>query len=362
MTEKKAESFPRVAVLVLGYNDIEYLNDLFSNILKQKYDNFSVTFIDNASSDGSADFVKKKFPVVEVVRNRTNLGFSAAFNREMHKKFISQRYDAVIVMNSDMTIDDPFLIKKMVETGFSSSIIALVQPKIYLFNSKKEKLINTFGNEINYLGFSYITHFKEIDREEELEDRDIVAASGACLLIKKDFYRKAGGFDEDYFAYMEDADLSWRAHLLGMRSVLCAKTSIWHKYDFERQDKRPWKMQALERNRYLTLIKNYSDRTLFLLIPPLLLMDLGVLIFSITQGWFRGKVKSYFEVIALYKKMRFKKKTIQQNRIVDDYSVMRLFSGSMGAVFVKNRILDVVNIFIEMYYRLVLKCLRGVKR
>ncbi|MCD6116169.1 glycosyltransferase family 2 protein [bacterium] len=239
MTGKRREFLPRVAVLVLGYNDIGCLNVLFTDILKQQYGNFSVTFIDNSSSDGSSDFVKKQFPEVETVTNKKNLGFSAAFNKEMYKKFNLQKCDAVIVMNSDMAIDDVFLIQKMVHTGFSSSSIALVQPKLYLFNKKKDKLINTLGNEINYLGFGYMTHFKEIDSEKNNEDRDIVAASGACLLIKKEFYLKAGGFDEDYFAYMEDVDLSWRTHLMRMRVVLCADIFVWHKYDFERQDKSP---------------------------------------------------------------------------------------------------------------------------
>jgi len=344
-----------VGILILGYNDKEYLDDVFHDVLKQEYDNFTVTFIDNASVDGSYEFVKDNFPQVELVKNSRNLGYSGAFDKEMSRKFNQQNYDAVIVMNPDMEIEDGLLIDKMVNTAYKNKDVALVQPKIYLYNPGKKRLINTLGNEINYLGFSYVVGINEEDQTDSEQDREIVCASGACLLIKKDFYKQAGGFDRDFFAYVEDTDLSWRAHLFGRKVMLCSSTFVWHKYEFHRNDKRPWKMQALERNRYLALIKNYSCSTIIKLMPALLLIDAGVLVFALKQGWFFKKIMSYYEIIRLLHAASSKRKRIQTKRVVRDRDVMRKFSGSINAVFVENRLLDFFNRLFVMYYKLLVR-------
>jgi len=341
---------PKIGVLVLGFNDRKYLSRVLGDLGRQSYTNYSVTFIDNASDDGSYGYVREEFPGIRAVRNSVNLGFSLAFNRQMQYSFQWDRCDAVIVMNSDMAVDDRDLIDKMVSTAFSSSDIALVQPRIYIENEEKRPVINTLGNEINFLGFSYVSRINELDVKPEGPDTDIAGASGACMLIKKEFFLKAGGFDSHFFAYMEDADLSWRAHLYGWRVVLCSSAWIWHAYEFTRTDTRPWKMRALERNRYLTMLKNYSAGTLAALLPALVLMDIGVLIFSIRRRWFWGKICSYADVLRLWPTMRAKRRDIQRCRVRNDSFMLRLFSGRMNAALVQNKLLNRANVLFDTYY------------
>jgi len=345
---------PKISVLVLGYNSLHDLEGAFSDLMKQQYKPLSITFIDNASSDSSVDFVKKKFPKINVVANAENVGYSRAFN-PLIQKSIKEGADAVIVMNPDIRIDDKQMITKMVQTAFHDKDIALVQPKIFIHNLGKKPMINTVGNNIHYLGFGFVGQIFEEDTI--IADREIVAASGACLLIKKQFFLEAKGFDPDFFAYMEDIDFSWRARLLGYKVFLCGTTYLWHKYDFERPDTRPWKMSALERNRYLTLFKNYSNKTILLLLPALLFMDFGVFLFSVYQGWWLSKIKASFQVLGRLRSLRQKKRWVQNSRKISDKHLMTLFLSSIDSVFVKNPFLDWVNPFFQSYYKILLKLL-----
>jgi GT2 family glycosyltransferase len=279
-----------------------------------------------------------------VIENKRNLGFARAFNEQIKMK-LNQGYDGIIMMNSDVCVDDPFFINKMVDTLFRDDRIALVQPKIYVYNIQKEKIINTLGNCVHYLGFGYVDRIDEVDNTDQ-SDKQIVSASGACLFIKKEF-----------FAYMEDIDLSWRAYLMGYRVYLCGSTYLWHKYKYKRNDAWLCKMNAIERNRYFTLVKNYSNKTLLFLLPALMLIDFGVLFYSITQGWFKEKIKVYFQVIKNLRMMMIKKRNIQLKRKITDKEMMINFSDSIDTILLKNPILDVFNHFFVLYYNVMIKFL-----
>lgn len=350
-----SEYRPRIAIIMVGYKNLRYLEEALTGVLQQEYKDYKVTFVDNASKDGSVEFVKANYPDVEVIENKLNLGFARAFNEQIKMK-LSQGYDGIIMMNSDVCVDDPFFIDKMVETSFRDDSIALVQPKIYLYNIQKEKIINTLGNCVNYLGFGYVDRIDEVDNTDR-SDKQIVSASGACLLIKKGFFIESGGFDEDYFAYMEDIDLSWRAYLMGYKVYLCGSTYLWHKYKYKRNDTWLWKMNAIERNRYFTLVKNYSNKTLLFLLPALILIDFGVLFYSITQGWFKEKIKVYFQVTKNLRMMMIKKRNIQLKRKITDKEMMINFSDSIDTTLLKNPILDVFNHFFILYYNVMIKFL-----
>jgi len=155
-------------------------------------------------------------------------------------------------------------------------------------------------------------------------DREIVAASSACLLIKKKFFQESNGFDPDFFVYMEGIDFSWRARLLGYKVYLCSTTYPWHKYDFDRLETRPWEMSALGKNRYLMV-------------------------------WWLGEIKSFFQVLSKIGALLTKKRQVQASRKVSDKKMGKMFLSSVDSVFVKNPLLDWVNPFFQFYYKKVIE-------
>jgi len=99
---------PRVAVLILGYNDRENLQGVLSSVIQQSYTNFKIFFIDNASQDNSVEYVKNNFTNVEVIENEQNVGYAGAYARVISDVF-KKDFDAVILLNSDVRVDEKWL-------------------------------------------------------------------------------------------------------------------------------------------------------------------------------------------------------------------------------------------------------------
>lgn len=339
----------KIAVLVLGYNSRIYLQRLLTGLLRQKYGEFSVTYIDNASADSSASYVAEHFPSVELKENAANLGFTGGFNRELGKKFLEEKYDAAVLLNSDIIIDDDDFLGKMVRTAYSDTSIGIVQPKIYIYNREKRNIINTLGNAVGLTGLGFLPELGIRDDTDE-SDRSVRVASGACLLIKNKTYRILGGFDKDFFAYMEDVDLSLRAQMRGIRIALCGSAYLWHLYDFERSETRPWKFRAIERNRYFTIIKNYPLCFIAVLFPLLMLYEAGMIFHACLNGWLRGKVASSMDVVKKLPLMLKKRKKIQKNNVLSNKEFLSLFSQTYEIPIVSSWLFRKFSRVHSMYY------------
>ncbi|PIT89453.1 MAG: hypothetical protein COU27_00265 [Candidatus Levybacteria bacterium CG10_big_fil_rev_8_21_14_0_10_36_7] len=168
---------------------------------------------------------------------------------------------------------------------------------------------------------------------------------------------KIGFFSEDFFSYYEDADLGWRIWLLGYECMLSSGSVVYHKYDFSRSTKSYFYM---ERNRYIMIFQNYKIRTLFFLSPALFLMEIFTLARSFMNRYWivRLKMYNYFLDLENWKKILYNKKVIFAQRVASDKEIFAKMSGkisyqeSAGVL-----ILYIVNPFLSLYYRLVLKIL-----
>lgn len=346
---------PSVAVLILGFNNRPYLAGALESVLSQGYPRFEVFYIDNASADGSADFVKENFPRVRVIRNMQNLGYAKALQDTLSQVF-SEGYDAAVVMNADVVVDSDWL-GELVASAFRDNTIGLAQPKIFLWPPHSD-LINTLGNEINFLGFGFCGHFGEQDVTVDEEDREIVFPSGACFLVKKETFLKVGGFDPDFFCYVEDQDFGWRCRLFGWRSVLSAKSRLWHDYQFLPAQKQSYKLFFYERNRWFFILKNYSIGLIAAVLVPLIIFESALLIHSIIYGYLKQKVKAYCAIVGSLRTLLQKRRSIQRQRRVADKDLLPLLSSRIdfpgfGGVFIR-----FANLFLTLYWEGVKKCYR----
>ena len=342
---------PKIAVLILGFNDERYLPDALRSTLAQSYADYDPIYIDNASTDGSLAFVGSAHPGVRVLANERNLGYAGAYREALDLVF-SEGYDGAVLLNADVIVDRRWL-EELVRTGYAAADIAFAQPKIFLWDGTGNDRANTFGNEIHYLGFGFCGHYKQPDGPAFANDREITFASGASLLVKRGPYLEIGGLDESFFAYLEDQDLGWRARMRGYRCVLSARSVMWHKYSFTKSPRNGRKFYLLERNRLFFVYKNYSWRTILLLLPAFLFMEAGVLADSVVKGYFRDKVRAYCDFARNLPTMRVRRAAAQEMRVVPDSRLFARFVPAIRFEEIDSPLLALANVFLRLYRWLV---------
>lgn len=343
---------PKIAILMLCYNDLKSLEYAISSVLDQQYENFELIFIDNNSTDDSVNFVRSRFPDVEIVENRENIGYARAYKKELGKIFFGTDYDAAILLNSDIVVGKGWL-SELVTSAFSDERIAFAQPKIFLHRKGlKTKIANSFGNKIHFLGFGFCDNYEKEDSRHFSADRNISSGSGCCLLVKKRHYFEIGDIDETYEYYLEDQDLSWRALQKGYKIVLSAKSKMWHKYNFE-NEKNPKKFMLYERNRIYFVFKNYSTKTILLLLPAMFVMEGGVLIDALQRRCLGGKLNSYFEFIENIPRLLAKRRVSQEKREIKDRDLLKHLESELTFPEIDNRLLRFANKAFTLYFKVV---------
>ncbi len=261
--------FPTASVIVVGYNSRRFLDHCFVALLNQSYPGeCEILFVDNASTDGSADYIRSHFPAVRVIESGGNRGYAGGNN-------FGANYalgDVLTFINPD-TQAEPNWLRELVRPLVVDPTIGLTTSKIVLMD--RPHLINTCGNELTLAGIATCRRAEEV-AELVVADEDVTAVSGAAFAIRADLFRHLGGFDERFWMYMEDTDLSWRARLGGYRCRLAARSVVAHRYTLTLS---PEKTRILERNRYQMLAKNLSGWMMLALVPTLLIGEL------VTWSW-----------------------------------------------------------------------------
>lgn len=175
-------------------------------------------------------------------------------------------------------------------------------------------------------------------------------ASGAGVLIRAKVLEEIGGlFDPSYFMYHEDVDLAWRARLTGYNVMLAPDSVIFHRYEFSKSIK---KFYWMERNRHLTNLVCYRWRTLLLLMPVYLVMELGTLVFALKSGWGKEKMHSWAHFLkpSTWRWIGARRRLIQRSRKKSDHEMLGFMTGMIVNQEVEQPILThVVNPVCRIY-------------
>lgn len=293
----------KIAVVILNWNGRNLLEQFLPSI--EKYSkNAEVVIADNNSDDDSIEFVKNNYPSFTIIKNSENGGYARGYNQAL------QHIDADIfaLVNSDIEVTENWLesIEKLFKDNEETSII---QPKILDFkNKKKFEFAGASGGFIDKLGYPYCRGrvFTEIeeDKGQYNDNSEIFWASGACFFIKSDTFKEVGGFDEDYFAHMEEIDLCWRAHNLGKKVLYSHESVVYHVGGATLQESNPHKTYLNFRNSLFTILKNAPFNEVPILILSRLILD-GI---AGMKFVLEGNVKHTFAIIkahfSFYKHMK----------------------------------------------------------
>lgn len=228
---------PAVGVILLNYKGLTDTLECIGSLKNINTSNFSMKIIvvDNDSQDGSAQKLSK-LKGIEFIKSSSNTGFSGGNNIGI-KEALRENLTYVLILNNDTYTDKSFL-KELISAAKYGDIIT---PKIYFApgyefhkerysKNQKGKVIWYAGGEIdwnNILG----RHLgvDEIDRGQHQKRKNIEFATGACMLVKSEVFKKIGFLDEAYFLYLEDMDFSVRAIRAGFKIIYEPKSVLWHK-------------------------------------------------------------------------------------------------------------------------------------
>lgn len=343
----------RVAIILLNYKQyaVKYLADCFNSLKEQDYlGEIKIFIVDNASSLESFDFLKKGAPGAEIIRNENNDGFAKG-NNDAIKIALKQNFSHVLLINMD-TISDKRTVSKMMDLIESEEGIGAVQARLMLH--PETELVNSLGNSTHFLGFGYCLNYRDnyqqlLNKGKVKKQSKIFYPSGAAVLFKSSVLQKVGLFDETYWMYNEDQDLGWRIWLAGYSCLLAEDAIVYHKYEFSRSVS---KYYFMDRNRTITILKNYHVITLLLIIPAVIIMELGLLFFSVLNGSLKEKFKTwaYFFQIKNWQRIISERRQIQNNRCLKEKEIVKLISGRIWYQEVGSPLLRLANFFLNIYF------------
>lgn len=254
---------PKVAVVILNWNGLEYLKRFLPSVFKSTYPNLDIIIGDNASTDASVSFVSDNFPDARIIENDQNYGFAGGYNKILEQL----DHDYFILLNSDVEVTEHW-IEPVISLMESDTLIAAAQPKLLAYANKHLfEYAGAAGGFIDKYGYPFcrgrIFDTVEEDKGQYDGNSEIFWASGAALFIKRSKWIEAGGLDSDFFAHMEEIDLCWRLKNLGYKIMYCSDSKVYHVGGGTLNAENPFKTYLNFRNNLVLLLKNLpSNKTL----------------------------------------------------------------------------------------------------
>jgi GT2 family glycosyltransferase len=371
----------KVGITLINYKDYaqRFLRDCRDSLRKQNYPDWQGYIVDNASTPDTKKYLAENFPEAKIIENINNDGFAKGNNDGM-KAALADGCEYVFLLNMDTAIA-PDALAEMVKAAEADSKIGAVQARLMLWDEKwsRQNLpsvdsdadvaqrqnppsesgeilpghkINSLGNITHFLGFGYSLGYQEEWKNQVTGIKEIMYPSGAAVLFKKEVLQAVGLFDEEYWMYNEDQELGWRIWLAGRHCVLAPAAVVYHKYEFSRSiSKYYW----MDRNRLLAIFECYEPLTLILIMPALMIMELGLALFSLQSGWFNEKLKvwNYFLSYDNWEYIKKARKRNQGLRKIKDKDLARLITGKIWYQEVDDWKLRLINPIFNAYWCLV---------
>lgn len=275
---------PKVAVVILNWNGGKYLRQFLPSVLASTWPGLQIVMGDNASTDDSVAFIKENYPAIKIIQNDQNYGFTGGYNRVLSQVDA----DYFILLNSDVEVV-PGWIEPVISLMESDPLIAAAAPKLLSFAQKGMfEHAGAAGGFIDAFGYPFCRGRMFYEVEHDLgqynQSGEVFWASGASLFIKKKHWDEAGGFDEYFFAHMEEIDLCWRLKNMGYKVMYCAESTVYHVGGGTLNAENPFKTYLNFRNNLLLLKKNLPFWRAFFVIGMRFWMDLLALFRFLAEG------------------------------------------------------------------------------
>jgi GT2 family glycosyltransferase len=218
---------PKVIVLILSYNGKHLLKDCISSYLSNNYDNFEVVVVDNASNDGTIEWVREYYPFVYTLRTEKDLKYSGGFNYGMQYAFSEKKADYVLITNNDVKADDK-MISELVKVACTSNDIGFTIGKVYYYDAPNT--LQTVGKKFDPVVWN-AGHIGtgEIDKGQYDKIEERAWCDDIYWLVPREVWERTGGYDTEFDYQAEDFDWQVRSKKLGYKIMYTPHAKLWHK-------------------------------------------------------------------------------------------------------------------------------------
>jgi|SRR3990172_313966 len=340
-------------IIILSYNSRDDLSGGIPSLLSQTYTNYEIIVVDNASTDKSQEFIKTSYPDVKLVETGSNLGYPAGNNAGAR----CAKGEYLVILNPD-TVADPDWLSQLIRPFEENKAIGLTTSKILIHG--RHRSINTCANNSHFTGLDFCRGLYELASSFS-EPQEVGAVSGCAFAIRREIFEELGSFDPDFFLYLEDVDLSWRARLAGYKIMYVPTSIVYHKFHLSIA---PWKEFYLERNRYLILMKNCSLKMLILTSPALLVTEIVTWGHAVIHGipYMHNKMRAYGWILTNLYKIILKRRGVQKDRKISDREFIRLLEWKIPfEQVIENRVMrGIADAIFNSFYRIYFKIIQRV--
>jgi GT2 family glycosyltransferase len=339
------EKYPKVSIIVLNYNGKHHLKTCLESLLRTRYPNFEIVFVDNESTDGSVEYVQQNYPTVKIVRLSKNIYAAGGF---MAGALVAKGKYISLIAN-DMAVDENWL-APLVEILEKMPWIAAADAKyknFYLRNMFDDAAAS--GRWIDYFGNNYTRGAREVDYGQYDKMNYVFCATA---IIRRDILLKIGGFDTSLLFGYEDIDMCWRLYLAGYKAVYVPQSIIYHKGGGTSREKegisraKPEFYYLIKRNRLIMLIKNYEvcNMLVVLFVTIIEYLLTGVYFFLNKQNVYGVQVfRALLYPLKNLRKIMRKRAFVQNLRIRRDKEIRRYMVPYCGDVW------KVLKMIVERY-------------
>jgi GT2 family glycosyltransferase len=243
--------YPLVSVIILNWNGDTYAEESIASILKQEYPEYELIVVDNGSTDSSLQTIRDRFKnKLCLIENEKNKGFAAGSNAGIRRS----RGKYVALLNNDAVADSSWL-KELVAIAEAELSAGMCASKV--LNYFERDIIDTAGHLAYRDGLNRGRGRLQKDKGQYDKVEEVFFPSGAAALYRKAMLDEIGLFDEDFFAYGEDADIGFRGRLMGWRCLYVPTAIAYHRYSAGSSAYSPMKAFLVERNRIWVALKNF---------------------------------------------------------------------------------------------------------
>lgn len=318
----------KVAVLILNYNGEHHLKNFLPSIIENS-EGCDIIVGDNKSTDQSLALLGTDFPEVKVIKLDDNYGYASGYN-----KLIDQLdHEYIALVNSDIEATSGWM-NPLISILESDKQVAAVQPKMLSYTNREMfEHAGAGGGYMDQYGFPFcrgrIFNSIEDDNGQYDDTRNVFWASGACFIIRKSVFDEFGGFDDEFFAHMEEIDLCWQINNAGYCIKYCGESSVYHLGGGTLTYSSPRKTFLNFRNSWMMLLKNLNTKGRSRLLFARWWLDLVAIFYFLTLFQFKNAFAVINAHIYIWRNLRIilnKQNELSNNKYGDVKIIPSKFS------------------------------------
>jgi GT2 family glycosyltransferase len=324
---------PDISLIIVTWNGRQYLEECLGAIDAQRDVRTETILVDNASTDGTVDFVRVRFPSVRIVELPENRGFAAGNNAGAREA----RAPLLAFLNND-TIADGGWLRALVNGLDPPAGFALATSRIVYMHDPD--VIDSAGDGVFRWGGAFKRHHGE-PAAAAMQSQEVFGVCGGAFLVTRAVFEELGGFDEDFFASHEDVDLSYRARLRGYRCRYVADATVRHHGSATLGKVSPFAVFHGQRNLEWVFLKNTPGRLLVRTLPGHVLYDVAAAAHFARLGMLGTFLKAKIAALRGLPAVLRKRARIQAMRAVDASAIEQHLEKRWLAAKVREKEFDV---------------------